>query len=412
MSFYFCTVVLTTVGFGDILPVNDLEVLWLILMMWVTGLTWAWVVANIVNVIANADLFGVTFNQTMDGLNILLRTRHVGNALRYRIRRHLYESQNVHRYRHQLITTTWLSAGLQGELAIQSGVDEVMNSIWYLRKLQPNIVVELALHFKPHLFSPNEFIMDQQSIFVICKGSCMKRGKLLGKGAVLGEDMILASEHLKDTTMPRTLSFTEVNKLERSDLMDVCNKFPELDQKIRTSQKRLAVRRAFVLYAMKTARVRQKEEEKRMLAGGGNIRKSGWDSYYLQAPEEAETKEYLGWSDSLEFARKQESRSSGIAHLKDNVKAMWTATNSSMDKSLEIAARLDGLTSIVAAHEAESQEQLNSLEQRLVVFDKMAELMQSMQYRMTPNGEASKSKSFTNLWSSSPSTPKSPKARN
>jgi hypothetical protein len=72
LSLYFCVVVLTTVGFGDLHPVTRVETIIMTITVFITGLTWAWVVANVVGVIRNMDAFSMHFNQAMDDLNILM----------------------------------------------------------------------------------------------------------------------------------------------------------------------------------------------------------------------------------------------------------------------------------------------------------------------------------------------------
>jgi len=413
MSVYFCTVVLTTVGFGDILPVNDIEVMWLICVMFLTGLTWAWVVANVVNVIQNADIFGVTFNQTMDDLNTLMQTRVVGKPLRFRIRKHLYESQNVHRHRHQLATTTWLSAGLQGELAIASGVGDVIGAVRYFRGLPPNIMTDLALHFKPDLFSPDEYIMDKQSLFVIRKGSCVKRGKLLGKGTVLGDDMILATDYLKDTVMPKTITFCEVNKLGMTGLVETCYKFPELDVRVRREQVRMAVRRSIVQYALKTDRRRKQfetQELERMKKEdptfqGTELPKSTWDEFLAtekKTENDGDVKAELGWAQCMELSRKTGSHEEDIRELEGKVKAIRSAVDTANNKSRGAGQKLDRLRKIVVETEATTQARLETLEIRFDLFDRMAETIAGMGSSREDSRSRGRSSNGSGWWPASP----------
>eukprot|EP00927_Polykrikos_kofoidii_P060565 TRINITY_DN55509_c0_g1_i1.p1 TRINITY_DN55509_c0_g1~~TRINITY_DN55509_c0_g1_i1.p1 ORF type:complete len:723 (-),score=104.76 TRINITY_DN55509_c0_g1_i1:118-2190(-) len=248
-SLYWTTVVLTTVGFGDVTPKTGVEVVLTIAIVFCTGITWAWVVANVVNVITNSDVFGTQFNQVMDDVNSELQTCGINRALRLRIRRHIHESFDVQRRRHHQHALHWLSQGLQGELAIATGMEQVLNKIWYFQELDLPVMIELADEFKGQLFSPNEMIMDFTSASVIMRGSCIRRGRMLTRDAVIGEDVILVSLALRDMSSPRTLTFVETMSIHREKMREACIKFPDFDRRMRRAQIKLAMWRSFVLTA-------------------------------------------------------------------------------------------------------------------------------------------------------------------
>jgi len=298
-ALYFCTVVLTTVGFGDLVPMNVLEVEVMTATILITGITWSWVLANIVSVITNMDIFLTHFNQIMDDLNSLMAEKEVNKSLRHKVRRHMHESYYVHRRRHHQGAIEWLSAGLQGQIAVQSGVDRVLNKVWYFRELQEAVLIEIAHKFKGTMFSPNELIMDLLSLSVIMRGSCIRKGKIFGRDSIIGEDMILISEFLRDTSCPRTLTYLETMSIHRDKLKEVCLKFPDFDRRLRRAQVRLAVWRCFVITAHKVKKNREKLEMQH-----GNSRISKWETMYFQS--EAATKPRKGelarspWTTSLE----------------------------------------------------------------------------------------------------------------
>jgi len=214
--------------------------------MFFLGILWAWVLANLVNEITNMDAFSTESHQLMDDLNLLMEHRALDTKLRHRLRKHLYESFTVHRQRHQQRTVRWLSAGLQGEIAVASGVDKACDCVWYLRNLPETVLIDVAQRFVGEMFSPNEFVRDRYSVMVIRKGTLIRRGKILTRDSVIGEDMILTTEVLLDTGSPRTLTFVEAMTLSRNDLVAVCEAHPDFDRRMRRAQIKLALWRAFV----------------------------------------------------------------------------------------------------------------------------------------------------------------------
>lgn len=251
IALYFCTVVLTTVGFGDAVPHNDVEVLVMILTIFLTALTWAWVVATVVNVLEGIDVFGTHFQQIMDDMNRLMGCKEISPPLKFKVRRHIQRAYTVQRERYHHACIEWLSEGLQGELAIESGLDLIFNEFWYLRDVDLKIKIELADEFKADLFSPHEYIMESDKALVIVQGICERKCKVVGRWGVLGEDVILVSEHLRDTSCPWTLSFLDVMSIHRDSLKTAAVKFPEFDRRLRRGQIKLALWRSFVLEAEK-----------------------------------------------------------------------------------------------------------------------------------------------------------------
>lgn len=246
LALYWCLATLTSVGYGDVLPQNSLEVALLSCTILVLCTLWAWVLAHMVSMLQNMDVFATESNQLMDDLNLLMDHRALEPGLRQRCRKHMYESFHVHRQRHQQRTVKWLSAGLQGEIAVESGVDKACDCVWYLRSISTTVLIAIAQRFVGDVFSPSEYINIRYAVSVIRKGTCVRRGRLLTRDHVIGEDMILATEHLVDTTAPRTLTFVEVLTLSRNDLISVCESHPDFDRRVRKAQIRLAVWRAIV----------------------------------------------------------------------------------------------------------------------------------------------------------------------
>lgn len=254
ISLYWSLSTLTSVGYGDVLPQNTHEVVLVSVSMFMLGIMWAWVLANVVNIITNMDVFASESNQLMDDLNQLMEHRDLDHGLRLRLRKHLNEAFYVHRQRHQQRTIKWLSAGLQGEIAVESGVDKVCNCVWYLRDMPEPVLIAIANRFIADMFSPYEFIQDQFSLSVIRKGTCILRARILTRDHVIGEDMILVSDRLKEAVHPKSLTFLEVMTLGRNDLLSVCERHPDFDRRVRRAQIKLALWRSFVRSAESKAR--------------------------------------------------------------------------------------------------------------------------------------------------------------
>mmetsp|Transcript_101028 Transcript_101028/g.253323 ORF Transcript_101028/g.253323 Transcript_101028/m.253323 type:complete len:723 (-) Transcript_101028:194-2362(-) len=246
VALYFATTVLTTVGFGDTTPQNHIEVFLCTGSMLVTGFAWAFVVALVVDVIANMDVCNTRFNERMDSLNTLMTSRGLPHEMRVRMRRHLQESADVQRERHYEDTIACLSVGLQGELAMKSGVDRACSRIWYFKDLDHSVLVDLAQRFYADSYSANEFVETKRKLSILKRGTCAFRGKILVKDSVMGEDMILGNDFLKARGRPRTLTFVEVMCLPKDGLREVCEIHQDFSHAMRKAQIKLALWRGFI----------------------------------------------------------------------------------------------------------------------------------------------------------------------
>lgn len=355
LALYFCIVVLTTVGFGDIVPLNDVEIVMMTVTLLLTGIIWTWVVANIVDIISNLDLYALRFNQAMDDLNMLMASYRVSPELKRRIRRHLHEAYYIHQERHHQDVIKWLSDGLQGQLAVEAGVAQVCGSIWYFQDvLRSDWMIDIAQHFKADMFSPNEIIMHKTSVSVIRKGSCVRKGAVLIREAVIGEDMILMSDFLKDSSCARTLTICEVMSLSRSELVSVCEKHETLNQRIRKAQVKLAVWRAFVLTARKIRAHRRRKG-------------ACWDSYFDGSAAQEEQQLKSGFASLLRGSRRPgwvESMAAmrgGPLQSQSEAAPEMESSNPSAEALLELRALRERLEE----HRAEALERLDALAARL-----------------------------------------------
>ena len=101
------------------------------------------------------DAYGNLFRHHMDELNVMMKTRGIDQKTRVKVRNHLHESYFVLRARHNQQSMSWLSSGLRGEIAIESGLFHVCSCVYYLTGFEDktNCITDLAQFFVPDMFS-------------------------------------------------------------------------------------------------------------------------------------------------------------------------------------------------------------------------------------------------------------------
>lgn len=104
--------------------------------------------------------------------------------------------------------------------------------------------------------------------------------KMIVRDGVLGVDMILSSEVLKDTSCPRTVSVVEVLSLHRADLHTICEAHEDLNRVIKKAAVKLALWRAFILVAEKVRHNRIDPDNPdaiaKLLKGETGETRTGW----------------------------------------------------------------------------------------------------------------------------------------
>ncbi|CAK9080036.1 unnamed protein product [Durusdinium trenchii] len=261
LSLYWAVMTLTSVGYGDVTPQNQVEYTVCAILMMISGLVWAYIVGSVVSLIHTMDT-SVEFKQNMDELNEMMESRGLPRDLRVRMRRYMHECVVAKQQKMQetLLRST-ISEGLQREVA-RNNQRDLLKNIYWAKDFPDEAKMELVKCFYPSFYGPDEAIMLRKAVLVIQKGIMGIRGRVLRRGDVIGlESILLETNSLVETSQPRTLSYCFVMMLMRDDLLEVARNFEEVDGQLRRAQIRAAVRRAFLTSAAQVKLHRKAAEE-------------------------------------------------------------------------------------------------------------------------------------------------------
>ena len=87
-SLHWSVMTITSIGYGDIVPMRFEEYIVCIIGMLMGGVTWAYIIGEFCGVVANMDPFKTEFQNTMDALNFMFQEHYppVSNSLQRSIR--------------------------------------------------------------------------------------------------------------------------------------------------------------------------------------------------------------------------------------------------------------------------------------------------------------------------------------
>ena len=251
-SLYFATMTITSIGYGDITPTmsNWIEQLLCVLLMLLAGVVWCQMIGVFSGVISSFNPEQNAFRSTMDELNRFIAREQLADELAGRLRGYFHQSKHLRAAKQQQLLMGAMPPTLQGEVSWATN-STWLNNIWFLQGCEAHFMLELSLQMHAVVFSPSD-IAPHGYLFIICRGVALYRGKVLTKGKVFGEDMILFDEKLRSRAAARAMNYVEANYISRTELLMLSNRYPATRKKIRRAAIMLSLRREIVQLAATT----------------------------------------------------------------------------------------------------------------------------------------------------------------
>ncbi|KAL4504033.1 hypothetical protein ABPG72_022663 [Tetrahymena utriculariae] len=232
-SFYFLSVTMITVGYGDITPQNYIEAIFTILIMFTTAIFWAFFlgkVGKIIDTIAKQDKL---FNKNMGIIHQMMREERVEISLRIKISNYLsyfYKEFNETQKSQERNIISKLSRQLQDQLILNIQ-GKYLKQIPFFERLRSK--KEIAIIMEEVIFSPGEYIyqkndIDDCSLYLIVKGqvdivfTSEKRGEstiqTLDKLKYFGEQSFISG--FQRELSAKAATFCRVYKIPRNKFIE------------------------------------------------------------------------------------------------------------------------------------------------------------------------------------------------
>jgi hypothetical protein len=253
-SIYWAFMTLTTIGYGDVVPVSDGERWVAVFAMAVGGAFYAYMVGAVCGIVSSMDIAGIEFRQTMDNLNSYLNACDAPPELRFKLREYFTLSRDVAKQKFYQAVIDQLSPMLKAELAGFVNNDWI-EKIYFLaigssEKSQNNFTAAIAMRLQGQTFPSTEYVIKMgdstSKMFIIQKGLVARMNAVLSTGRHFGEDVVLHNA-LRLYTV-RALTFLSVYTLKRDDLETVMNQPDFMYQRkvVRRATIKLAMRNTFI----------------------------------------------------------------------------------------------------------------------------------------------------------------------
>lgn len=245
VSYYFSILTITSIGYGDIVATRREEYISLICIMLLGGFLWAHIIGSFCGVISSLNPFQLDYEEKVTLMNHMLSDQNFDQDVRRRFRNYLREASHLHKMERYTELVHSLSPELRGEFYTHV-TRRSLRKIWYFKNLSQNFLVAVAMRMQTKMFERHEHIPIRESLCVVERGCVANLGTVLVVGSTWGEDLILSHKSLRYDTNPIAMTYCEIKYLERYQLQDCLQEFPEDAKKVRSSTVKLAIIRGVI----------------------------------------------------------------------------------------------------------------------------------------------------------------------
>ena len=159
-AFYFAITTVTSVGYGDINPMNTSERLFVIVAECVGAIVFATIIAAITSVVSGMDVNKRKTEEQLNAVSSFVVNRNIPGSLGRRIRRHFRHFYSLKSAIDETKIFRELSASLRKEVS-EYLVAGLMGGDSFFKSVNPTLWPRLLPMLRPTSFEPGEFVCTQ-----------------------------------------------------------------------------------------------------------------------------------------------------------------------------------------------------------------------------------------------------------
>lgn len=240
-ALYWCVATLTTVGYGDVLPTNDVQKIYTIVVMLLGIGVYAYIIGNIASILSNLDPARALHLQRMERMDAFMRYRQLPRPLRRRVRayyRYLW-THRVGHDEHELLRE--LPPSLRTEVALTLKKD-LIEKVPLFQNTSPAFVRDIALEMRAVVYMPGDWIVREgargQDMYFISQGSVdviapdgITVYRTLREGEFFGEIALFFEQ--PRTASVRATTYCDLYRLEKSTFDRILEDYPKAAEHMR-----------------------------------------------------------------------------------------------------------------------------------------------------------------------------------
>jgi L-fucose mutarotase/ribose pyranase (RbsD/FucU family) len=239
---------------------SDAETLTVTGLVIIGSFIWTAVLAAFCDVATNSNPALTEFRQNLDSLNLFIAINELPIDMALRLRSFMHQQKGVQLQEDAKRALPRISPVLQVEVVLYIH-RQWLGSIWFIRDLEAAVKVRLAMSMEPKVLAPGE-VAPTRMLYVVQRGKVMFNGRILSRGMVWGDDIILQDSRYCLPCLARAIVYTDLTQLSQAKLSEIVSTYPASRTSLRRSTVRLAFRRHIVVKAREqSARLVKESQE-------------------------------------------------------------------------------------------------------------------------------------------------------
>lgn len=247
-AYYWAITTLTTVGYGDITPKNNIEKIFSIFVMLLGSGMFAYNLNKLSNIFNDISKDQTEYNANLKILNLMMRRKNLNSELQNKVRNYFHyinKTENKKQLEKENEIFLKLSEDLQKEIVLNSNAAILKQSKFFCNNFSEEFLQNIVFKMKSKLFSPDEIIFEDfdsnPCIFFIAQGKAkiMYNNKFEGKkeypiyelkaGETIGELNLISNDENK--LICKSNTFSSLYLISRNDFLKTLDRFPDDKEK-------------------------------------------------------------------------------------------------------------------------------------------------------------------------------------
>ena len=233
---YWTLATTTTIGFGDVLPANELEVGVICLTICVSALLYSSLIAYMSNLILASDVNWTAHKQKVETIKSYMRHRKIPTRLQVRIEEYLDYLWTTQKGLDESSITSMLPSTLQQQLSLFCN-SRIISTVPLFANVPEHICAAIVMQLQPRIFVPEDLIITQgdwaDEMFLIFRGvvKLVELSEIEGHsiylkdGDYFGEIAVLTGG--KRMMSVRAVTYCHLYSLQQRLLERILQQYPE-----------------------------------------------------------------------------------------------------------------------------------------------------------------------------------------
>ena len=241
-SLYWSITTLTTVGYGDITPTNDLEIAFTLVIMFLGVSMYAFIIGNVASLIANLDANQGRFREKLDQIQAYMRERRIPSPLQQQVRDYYqYMWEYSHDASMELDFLDELPHSIKTRIYLHLH-QELLEKVPLFKEADKGFIEDLVIKLRPRILPPEDYIIREEQLghemYFIKRGEVIAFSEKTGRvyrtmtaGMFFGEIALLYSS--RRTASVKTQTYCELFVLYKDDFDQVLENYPRFWEKVK-----------------------------------------------------------------------------------------------------------------------------------------------------------------------------------